>query len=87
MVIVIVLIVLMLYSNLPFSEQEATDIDSTQANGSTVDESRYHNFGLDSEIPVYMYLKIPVKGLISAQFKRAFDSLFFRAFVKKNLRI
>ena len=46
----VIVIELMLYS------------DFQLANGRTVVESRYHNFGLDSEIQS-VYLKIPVKAI------------------------
>ena len=56
------------------------------ADGRTMIESRYHNFGLDSEITIIsIYLKIPVKCL---RFLNAHLIVFFRAIVKKKyLRI
>ena len=48
--------------HLPFGEQGQQTLNSTLANGRTVVESRYHNFGLDSEIQS-VYLKIPVKAI------------------------
>ena len=56
---VIVNIELMLYSDfhLPLVGRGQQTLNSTLANGRTVDESRYHNFGLDSEIQSVYTLK------------------------------
>ena len=52
-------------------------LNSRLANGRTMVVSRYHNFGLGSEIQSkHRYtLKIPVKAINFCPFKRAFDSL------------
>ena len=61
----VIVIELMLYSDfhIPIGEQGAQQtLNSKLANGRTVVESRYHNFGLDSEIQS-VYLKIPAKAI------------------------
>ena len=49
-------------STSPLVSRGQQTLNSMLANGRTVDESRYHNFGLDSEIQS-VYLKIPVKAI------------------------
>ena len=58
----VIVIELMLYSDSPLESRGEQSLNSTLANGRTVDESRYHNFGLDSEIQS-VYLKIAVKAI------------------------